>query len=158
MCVCVCVLVCMCRCVFACACVLVLATVFFSSCYNYVALQLQWNVTYKNWFVIVLFVMKNCFFELFVLWWSLWCLLLVADKDSQYKHEKISFDSYNISLCFFTSQKQLDFFFKLSVKIVRFKYMNIIYLMFFFCSLHFALFRSTYKVMMLCNPKFDMIS
>jgi hypothetical protein len=103
----------------------------FSSCYNYVALQLQWNVTYKNLFVIVLFVMKNCFFELFVLWWSLWCLLLVADKDSQYKHEKISFDPYNISLCFLTSQKQLDFFFKLSVKILRFKYMNIISLMFF---------------------------
>lgn len=75
--------------------------------------------------------MKNCFFEFFVLWWSLWCLLLVVDEDSQYKYEKPSFDSYDICLCFFTSQKQLDFFFKLSVKILRFKYMYIISLMFF---------------------------
>jgi hypothetical protein len=59
----------------------------FSSYYNCVALQLPWNVTYKNLFVIVLFVMKNCFLELFVLWWSLWCLLLVAKKDSQYKQK-----------------------------------------------------------------------
>lgn len=128
MCVCVCVSVQVCVRMRLCACV---GHSIFSSYYNRVALQLPWNVTYKNLFVIVLFVMKNCFLELFVLWWSLWCLLLVADNDSQYKHKKISFDSYNISVFFLQTKNNWIFSFSLSIKLLRFKYMNIISLTFF---------------------------
>lgn len=108
MCDCVCVSVQVCVHMRLCSCV---GYSIFSSYYNCVAPQLPWNVTYKNLFVIVLFIIKNCFLELFVLWWSLWCLLLVAKKDSQYKQtwENIFWFMQYFSV-FFYKPKTIGFF------------------------------------------------
>jgi hypothetical protein len=63
-----------------------------SGFYNYIVLELQWNLDFTDLFTTKFSVMKNpflyCYADLSKLWQNLWCLPFVVDRGDQFKQEE----------------------------------------------------------------------